>query len=329
MLPVIYNLQAEWPEVRITWIIGKLEASLVADLPGVEFIIFDKSQGFSAYRQLRRSLKGRQFDVLLHMQAALRASVASLLIKAPVKIGFDRARAIDWQWLFTNRKIAAVPHQHVLDGFLEFLKALGIEGCQYHWPLVLGKAREEVQAWLPEAVPFIAINPCTSVRARNYREWPVERFAQVIAYVAETYSAKVVLTGGPSEKERFVAEQICATCPVAEVVNLTGQTSLKQLAAVLEQASMMISPDTGPAHIANAVGTPVIGLYATSNPDRTGPYDREYTVNRYPDALALTSQSVDTVRWGKRVRDPEAMSLITVSDVIEKIDELMKGVRHV
>ena len=105
--------------------------------------------------------------------------------------------------------------------------------------------------------------------------------------------------------------------------NLVGKSSLKQLAALIAEADLVICPDSGPAHMATAFGTPVLGLYASSNPDRTGPYaSRELTVNRYPDAaMKYLGKHVDELRWGQRVRHPEAMNLITVDDVIGKIDD--------
>ena len=109
---------------------------------------------------------------------------------------------------------------------------------------------------------------------------------------------------------------------LAQAQNLVGQTSLKQLYALLADADLVIAPDSGPVHMATAAGTRVIGLYATSNPDRTGPYlARELTVNRYPDAVrAYLGKEVAQLRWGQRVRHPDAMALITVDDVISKID---------
>jgi heptosyltransferase I len=108
---------------------------------------------------------------------------------------------------------------------------------------------------------------------------------------------------------------------------LIGQTTLKQTLAVLTRADALLCPDSGPAHMATAVQTPVIGLYASSNPDRTGPYvSRQLTVNRYPEALRrFEGRSIDKVRWGRRVRDPAAMTLISVDDVIEKIDAAFSG----
>jgi len=121
IVPIVRTLERHWPETRITWIIGRLEAELVQDIPGIEFIVFDKQQSLQAYQKLKKELHHRRFDLLLHMQASLRAGIASTCIKAPIKLGFDRQRARDFQWLFTSHKIAAGPRQHVLDGFFGFL----------------------------------------------------------------------------------------------------------------------------------------------------------------------------------------------------------------
>ena len=105
--------------------------------------------------------------------------------------------------------------------------------------------------------------------------------------------------------------------------NLVGRTSLKQLYALIAAADVVLCPDSGPAHMATAAGTPVVGLYATSNPERTGPYlSRSLCVNRYPDAAErYLGKPVSDLRWGERVRHPGAMALITNDDVIGKFDE--------
>ena len=106
VLPTLRSIQHQWPDAKITWIIGKLEYQLVNDIAGIEFIIFDKSAGWSAYKKLRQQLANRTFDVLLHMQISLRASLASLLIKSPIKLGFDKPRAKNLQSLFCNHSIS-------------------------------------------------------------------------------------------------------------------------------------------------------------------------------------------------------------------------------
>lgn len=324
-LPTLRILQKAWPETHITWIIGKTEIALVEDISNVEFIVFDKSKGWKAFRELRQTLHGRTFDLLLHMQVSLRASIASMAVNAPIRLGFDRNRAKNFQWLFSNHKIAAVPHQHVLDSLLEFPRALGLSLPKIEWELPIpAEAIDRINKRLSTNRPFIAINPCSSVRTRNYRNWSIESYAKVIDYAVEKFGVQVVLTGGSSQKEinySKAIEQQATKTPL----NLVGKTSLKELLAALKQAILVISPDTGPAHLANAVGTPVIGLYATSNPERTGPYNhRELIANSYPQALKEEcGKNVDEVRWGRRVRNPEAMDKIEVADVITKIEEVM------
>jgi len=326
MLPIIHNLQQHWPQTKITWIIGRTEAQLVAGLRQVEFIIFDKSKGVRVYLELYRQLQGRQFDVLLHMQAALRASLASLLVKAPIKVGFDRARAIDMQWMFTNHYIAAADRQHVLDGFFEFIKVLGVERRELKWPLTIPPEAAAVAIDYFDNRPLLVINPCTSQRRCNWRNWYPQRYAEVINYVMANYDLQVALTGADIPSEYAMAEAILGAVAneyKTRIYNLVGKTDLKSLAAVLQRANVVISPDTGPAHIANGIGTPVIGLYVTSNPKRTGPYCSQWTVNRYPQALRRQGLDEKEVKWGRRVRDPEALALITVADVIQQLDSIL------
>ncbi len=322
MLPTLRTLQNTWPDTKITWIIGKTEAQLVDDIDGVEFIIFDKAMGIKAFFDLRKKLKGRSFDLLLNMQVSPRAALASLLVKAPTRIGYDSQRGKFLHNLACNVKIPYTPRQHVLDSFLEFPKLLGSENSILSWEIPIpDKTIESVTRLLEDIEQYMVINPCTSNRTRNWRNWDSQSYAEVIDVAAEQYGLRTVLTGGPNLQEITYAEQICAKAQ-NKPLNLVGKTDLKELAALYKNAKTVISPDTGPAHIANAVGTPVIGLYASSNPDRTGPYNnRDLIVNVYPEALANEeNKSVSDVKWGKRVRNPTAMDLLQVEQVISKLD---------
>jgi heptosyltransferase I len=323
----VRTIQHHWPQAVITWIIGRAELGLVGDMPGVEFIVFEKKLGWSAYRKLYADLKNRHFDVLLHMQVSLRASFASLAVKAPIRLGFDRARAKNFQWLFTNCSIAASSRQHVLDSFLEFPRALGLQETVMAWNIpVPQEARAFADKILPQNRKILAINPCSSVRARNWRNWDIQSYAQIIDHAAQHYGLATVLTGGPSPAEQDYAAAIM-TAATHKPINIVGKTSLKELLAVLEKSEVVIAPDTGPAHMANAVGTPVIGLYASSNPERTGPYlFRHLAVNKYPDAVMMEfGNNSETVRWGKRVRNPDTMSLVTVQEVQDMLAKVLSG----
>ena len=331
VLPMLRTLQAKWPQTAITWIIGKTEHGLVGDLPGVDFIIFDKSKGVAAYGELRRALKGRRFDVLLHMQAALRASLASLLVKADLRIGFDRPRAKDMQWLFTNRKIAPHPRQHVLESFFGFTEALGISERLLRWEIPIpDDARKFALEQLPDnGLRTLVISPCSSMA---YRDWSSSGYAAVATHAIRQHGMKVVLCGGKSRREWLMGAEImgkldCEGC-IDSVNNLIGSTSLKQLLAVLERADVVLSPDAGPAHLATAAGTPVIGLYACTNPDRARPYlSGDYVVNRYPEAvMAKYGKPVAELPWGIRVKEPGTMLRITPEEVCTMLDRVLADI---
>ena len=322
-LPVVRTLQSHWPQTRITWIIGKTEFGLVKDITGLEFIVFDKSAGLSAYRRLRQQMKGRRFEILLHMQMSLRASLASVLIPADIRLGFDRRRANDFQWLFVNHRITYRDRQHVMESFFEFIRTLGIKDRILKWDIPLSNEdRKSADNLLPTG-EFIVISPCSSM---SYRNWSVEKYAAVADYAMQRYDLPTVLTGGNRSIERSYGEKIGQRCRY-NPVDLVGKTSLKKLLAVLERAQVVIAPDSGPAHLATAVNTPVIGLYATTNPDRARPYlSPELVINQYPEAVyAKYGKSVNDVPWGTRVRDADAMERISVADVTGKLDQMFAG----
>ena len=177
VVPVVRTLQRLWPTTQLTWVIGRVEAQLMSLLPGVEFITIDKRAGLAAARGLRALLRGRRFDVLLHMQLALRASLVSTVIGSRVRLGFDRARARELQWLFTNAQIAPHRRQHVLDSFQGFLGALGLERGHLAWNLPLPAAAQHyATALIPDRQPTLIISPCSAHPARN---WRPERYAAI------------------------------------------------------------------------------------------------------------------------------------------------------
>lgn len=322
-LPVVRAIQDQWPETRLTWIIGRREHPLVEDIPGIEFITFDKSRRWHSLREIRRQLKGRHFDVLLHMQMSLRASLVSLLVSADIRLGFDRQRAKDMQWLFTNYQIPHCANQHVLDSLMAFAETIGVQGQPLRWDIPIPEyaqtcAREAIPETEP---PTLVISPCS---AHAYRNWTPEGYAQVADHAIQRHGMRVILTGGLSQVEQDFGQNISAIME-GDVLNIIGRTDLKQLLAILQRATVLISPDSGPAHLATAVGTPVIGLYAATNPDRAGPYlSDEWTVNRYPEALAADhGRTVEGVKWGTRVRDPGTMERITAEEVCRTLDHLL------
>lgn len=322
-LPIVRTIQKNWPQSKITWIIGKTEYELIKDIPDINFIIFDKKKGFKEYLNIRNQLSDTHFDVLFHMQMSLRASLISLMIKSKIKIGFDRKRAKDGQWLFTNTKIEHVPRQHVIDSLFGFSEAVGIAEHKCIWDIPIpDTARQSANTLIANRSNYIVISPCSS---KDYRNWNVKGYAAVADYITEKYHYDVILTGGNSKVEKKYSEEIIRACKHPPL-NLIGKTNLKELLAIIEGAQCMISPDSGPAHMSTAMGTPVIGLYATTNPDRARPYlSAKWLVNRYPDAIKKKhNKAVNDLPWGTRVRDEWAMNLISIEDTTNMIDLFFK-----
>jgi len=313
---MVQAIQKQYPDLSITWIIGKVEYQLLKHLPGIQFVIFDKSKGWRSYIQLRRDLQGQRFDVLLHMQVALRATIASLMIKARIRVGFDKARAKEGQWLVTNHAVEPLATPHVLDGFMGFAKAIGVEDLTPSWNIPVPQADTDFAKQLVGDDKVMVICAAASKAERN---WLPERYAAVADY-AITQGFRVMLCGGPTVLEKNLADVIQSHSQ-QPLDNQVGKTSLTQLLAVLKQAKLVLAPDTGPLHMAVTQGTPVIGLYAHSNPGRTGPYlYRQYTVSVYPQVIA--KQFDAPVKWGTRAKGEHLMVMIEVDQVISAFKQL-------
>jgi heptosyltransferase I len=324
-LPVVRTLQAAYPDTPITWIIGKVEHSLLKGADGIEFITFDKSKGMSGVLEVRRKLAKRSFPLLLHMHASMRANMISMAVRVNQRIGFDRARARDYQWLFSSKKIPAQMQRHVMDGLFEFPEYLGAKERVLRWDIPVAESDLSFAANIKQASePLVVISPCSSQRFRNFRNWSITNYNKIIAHLQNNFGARIVITGAPTDIEQHYAAEIVAAAKTP-VLNLVGETSLKRLLALIGAADLVLCPDSGPAHMAAATGTPVVGLYATSNRLRTGPYfSQDLVADRYPDAVAAEfNQPIESLRWGQRVRTPEAMDLITLADVIEKVDTVL------
>ncbi len=324
VLPLVRTLQARWPRAKITWIIGRGAYEAVAGLraEGIEFVVIEKPRRIRDYLALRRQLADRTFDVLLCLQASWRANWIYPCIRARRKIGYGNDRAKDFhRWFVRERIPPAKPH--LVNGFLQFAEALGVElHPEVLWRLPV---EAEAEAWAGEilpAKPFFALSPCAS---KPERDWPVDRYAAVLRWAHAGGLGPVVLLGGPAGRERMVADALVAQAEVP-VVNLVGRTSVPQLIATLARCRLLLAPDSGAVHIANAFGRPVVGLYAVAPAGRTGPYRRtEFCVDHFDEAVrTLCGADPARMPWATRVHDPRAMALIRVDEVLVKIDRALR-----
>ncbi|RBW66255.1 ADP-heptose--LPS heptosyltransferase I [Vibrionales bacterium C3R12] len=323
-LAAVQAVQRHWPETKITWIIGKIEAQLLDGLEGVELIVFDKKTGLSGMKQVWQQLHGRKFDALVHMQLALRSSLLTTGIKANYKVGFNFKRAKEGQWLFTNKKIPDAQSQHVLDSFYAFIEYLGVPKSPPTWKLPILKEDYDFAVDKIASKPTVVISPAASKDERN---WLTDRYAELADWlVSKNY--QVILCGSPTEREKALGGNI-EHLTNASVTNLVGKTSLKQLTALLKEADVVIAPDSGPAHIATTQGTPVVGLYGHSNPNRTGPY------NNIDDVVSVYHQFIEKqystpsnkLAWSARVKGDHVMQAITLDMVQSKLTPLLHKVK--
>ena len=232
-------LQQSLPTAMITWITSPLAYALLKGMDGVHFEVIEKPRTLSDYVAFYLSFRHRRFDAVLAMQANLRINLLYPALHAPIKIGFDRIRAREGQWLFCNRRIP-FRDNHLVDSFLSFVEILSDRPATASWELPLDEtdlswAREQLQR-LPK--PWVAIHPHASKVERN---WLPERYAQVLKEAVSRWQCGVLLTGGNSETEQALCEHLSQLAP-DRTLNLCGKTTVKQLAAMLSQVDVLIAP---------------------------------------------------------------------------------------
>lgn len=318
LVPLIRTLQTHLPHATLTWIISRPAYDLVEGMDGVEFIVIDKPKNVADFWRFKQQMKARQFDVLLAPQASFRANLLYPLIKAKRKIGYDTLRAQDGHGWFVKEQITP-GKEHTLDGFLKFAAALGVTEKVIRWDLPI---RDEDYQWaddhLPKEHPILVVNPAAS---KPERSWLLERYIEVLQQAQQRWNMHIVLTGGPGDYDKQMAEQISSKIALT---NLVGKTKPKQLLALISKAQAVLCPDTGPSHMAAAVGTPVIALHAVTNPQVSCPYTFPHlVVNRYPEAVEqFLGTSYEQHVWGTHAHGADTMKLIEVDDVMRGLVEV-------
>ncbi|MEE8521995.1 MAG: glycosyltransferase family 9 protein [Gemmatimonadota bacterium] len=319
VLPVANALKRIAPAVPLTWVIQPVPYMLVRDHPAIDnFIIFRRSRGTRVLRDYRETLghlRRQRFDLVINLQVYLKAGLLTAGARADMKLGFDRARARDLNWLFTTHRIPAHEPQHVQDQYFEFLDYLGITPEPVEWRIALSEEEKDAQRRFFEKFdrPVCAVVTGTSKAQKN---WAPDRYAKLLEIIENDFGYRTIVVGGPSAVEKSRASEIIRLTS-ARPANELGD-DLRRLVYLLGGADIVVSPDTGPLHIARALDVPVIGLYGYTNPKRTGPY-RKYTdlvadgYSRYPgEAYPVSMQYRD------------GMKRLTVQMAAEKVELAIK-----
>ncbi len=312
VLPVINAIKRHAPRAHITWVLQPGPASLVRGHRSVdEIILFDRARGLRGFADTRRALAAHEFDLVIDLQVYFKAGIITSFTRAPIKLGFDRARAHDFNRLFTTHQIAPHAPQHVQDQYFEFLTALGISAEPPEWDLGPWPQERSWQSAFFAKLdrPAAAIVVATS---KPEKDWPPDRWATVCDALYADFGLQPVLVGGRSPRE-LAAERIILGRARTEPVSALG-SGLRNLVSILDGSALVLSPDTGPLHMAVALNRPAISLIGYMNPKRIGPYRRFHDL--LIDAYGNPGEDYP-ITMDKR---PGQMLRITVEDVLEKVD---------
>lgn len=311
-LGLVNGLRKGYPGAHLTWILQTLPYEMVKHQKNIDrFIVFDRKGGFNSWRRLFAQIRKENFDLLLIPQVSAKVNLISMFSRAKVRIGFDMKRSRELHWLVTTHRIPSAPMGHAQDQFFEFLNYLEIKDYPVEWNFTF---TDEELAWRKSFFNAFKRPTMGFVIASSHREkdWPVEKYAKVINYVDGTLNMQPMLIGGPIGLERQRAEQISGLCSFPPFIAL--EKPVRKTMLQLSGSRMVISPDTGPLHMAVALNVPTIGLYGYSNPRRCGPYRKylDLLIDKYNDPGEENAPITRETR-------PSRMKLITPDEVIEKI----------
>ncbi len=311
VLPVLTALKRHRPDARVSWILQPGPATLVRGHPDInEILLFERSNGWRAYNDLRRQLRERRFDLVLALQVYLKAGMITRMVRAPVKLGFDMARARDLNWVFTNAQVRPHTMQHVQDQYFEFLDTIGVPHAAPvwnlgPWPHELGQQRERLRVFDRPIAPIVVAT------SKAQKDWLPERWAAVCDALYGDFGLQPVLVGGRSNRE-LAAERIILQQAKVPVISALG-SGLRGLVQILDGGALVLSPDTGPLHITVALDRPVVSLIGFSNPKRVGPYQKFHDL--MIDAYGEPGEDYPISMENRLNRMPR----ISVDDVLTKV----------
>lgn len=314
-LPLVNALKAHRPDLSVTWIAEPAPSQVLQRHPAVErAVVFRKSRGLRGvvdlYRELRRL---RPFHLTLNVQRYFKSIFPTLFTGAPIRAGLARDKTRDGVSLFNTHHLPSGPWKHTQDIFLDFLPLLGLPRPETpEWRIAFSEKEEAAaRRYFSEfpARPRVGVVVGT---ANPAKDWPADRYPPLVDALADELGFQPFLLGGPGERERAVARRVVDETRSEPVWSLTD--TVRGLMWRIRGMDLLVSPDTGPVHIARALDVPVIGLYGHTNPWRVGPYRayEDLVIDRYtePDAPS------DPAGYDPR---PGRMEEISVEDVLQRV----------
>ena len=306
-LPVAQSIREQCPEAVISWVVKKRFAEIVRRCPTVngEVIVFDHQKGLRGLPRLAqviRQVGQRPYDAVLDFQGLLRTGLMTWRSQAPLKVGNVFAR--EGSRFAYNTLVPAPPggsHTHAIEKLLQFLPAIGLQPKLGSPIEIEADSPDDLDPRLAGAEPIVIVPNSRGA----HKEW--QSFPELTAGILEKIPGSVVVWDSHLEWDDPVVSDL------SRFINLTSQTSLLQMVGLLRRARLVVANDSGPLHIAAALGRPTLGLFGPTSPDRFGPYPLELPRNNVlkapgDDMACLTCETVldktcDILAAGKRLRD--------------------------
>ncbi len=331
-LPALNALRRKYPEARIDWLVEEAAADLVIGHAALDTVLVSRRKAWARDLKQGRAgaawrgfsdfvtrLRATEYDLLIDFQGLLKSGIFVGLARAKRKVGFGKGMEhAECSYIFLNEPVPPVNmDQHAAIRELLLLKAIGIESEEVVFALPIGEEQREKIGQLLEAEgvdpakPLVAINPMTTWETKHWRN---ERFARVADQLLDRGMA-VVFSGGPQDVQPIEGIRKAMT---GKAASLAGRTTLKELAALYEGVQVLITTDTGPMHLAAAVGTPVVALFGPTAPWRTGPFGSSHRILRAEIACSPCLKRHCDVGH-------ECMDRITVDQVVQAALAVLKG----
>ena len=311
-LPVVQALKEARPDMGLGWVVRRRCADVLTENPFIDHLyVMPDKPSLGELLALRRDLRAGRYQVALDMQGLLLSGLVTWLSGAPVRVGWDRNREGNAAFLTHPVVPGRGRHKHEIDLLYGFAEAFGVSGTHLDFtpqPYLGATGAGRAEEWLSGLPrPRVALNVGAS---RAYKRWPVERWAQVAQRLAA--AGRPLVFVGDKQDAQAVA-QITPSLP-SGFTDLAGKTTLRELASVLAACDLLVTGDTGPMHVAVAVGTPVVALFGATDPCRHGPYGSRNVILHDPAPGAMVPGRRPTEEAGAA-----SLARITSEDVVAAV----------
>jgi heptosyltransferase I len=315
-LPIACDLVRDDPSRSVVWVAEPVPAGVVRHHPAVDHVVvFRKGRGLEGIRELRDAFRARTTDLTLNMQRYFKSVFPTILSGAPVRVGLPPSKTRDGVRFFNTHHLPEQPWRHIQDILLDYRDVLGLPtDAPVEWRIAFTEEERRAQRLFFEGLP--GDGPVAGVvlaSGNRKKDWPASRYVDLVEVLAGDLGYRVILVGGPTEREREAAREISERARTG-VADELGD-SVRRMMWLVDGLDLLVSPDTGPLHLAHALAVPVVGLFGHTNPFRVGPWRRfrDLVVDAYTEPGGSPDPSGYEPKLGR-------METITVGDVLERVE---------